>query len=276
MGGLFGTKLNSIVVNQADTLVISAFLGITVVAEYGNYYYIMNAVCGLIMIIFSSLTASVGNKIATDSTEACYHLFRKISFFNDWIVCMCSVCFICLYQPFMELWVGKELMLSSNFVILFVVYFFIYEIQRTILTFKDAAGLWFEDRFRPYVSMSINVIFNILLVQVIVIYGIVVSTIIAFMISLPWANKVLFKNLFRKKPIINIIYILKNAIVTILASVMAYLFSTRSTTGIIGILETLIISVVVSNIVFILFNIKNPIQKKLFFKMKSKVEEKIR
>ena len=271
MGGLFGTKLNSIVVNQADTLVISAFLGITVVAEYGNYYYIMNAVCGFIMIIFSSLTASVGNKIATDTTEACYQLFRKISFFNDWIVCICSTCFLCLYQPFMEIWGGKELMLSLKFVVLFVIYFYIYEIQRTILTFKDAAGLWYEDRFRPYVSMSINVVFNILLVQIIGIYGIVISTIIAFMISLPWANRVLFKNLFKKKPITNIVYILKNAAITITSCFISYLISTTNGVSIVGIVKILMISIVVSNIIFVLFNLRNPILNNIWFNVKNRM-----
>lgn len=274
MGGLFGTKLNSIVVNQADTLVISAFLGITVVAEYGNYYYIMNAVCGFIMIIFSSLTASVGNKIASDSLESCYQLFRKISFFNDWIVCVCSVCFVCLYQPFMKLWVGEDLMLSFEFVILFVVYFFIYEIQRTILTFKDAAGLWYEDRYRPYASMSINLIFNILLVQMVGIYGIVISTIIAFVISLPWANGVLFKNLFRMSPMVNIFYILKNAIVTIVSCVAAYMVSIQCSKGILGILEVLIICVIVSNLVFIVFNLNSPTLKSIVLEFRNRVKRR--
>ena len=69
LSGLFGTKLNSIVVHQADTHVISAFLGLTMVAQYGNYYYILNAVSGFVMIFFSSMTASIGNKITTDTKD---------------------------------------------------------------------------------------------------------------------------------------------------------------------------------------------------------------
>ena len=40
---LFGTKANSVVMHALDNVIISAFLGLTMVAKYGNYYYIMNS-----------------------------------------------------------------------------------------------------------------------------------------------------------------------------------------------------------------------------------------
>lgn len=270
MGGLFGTKLNSMVVHQADILVISAFIGINMVAEYGNYYYIMNAICGFIMIVFTSMTASVGNKIATDSIEENYILFKKMSFFNAWIIGFCSVCFVCLFQPFMKLWVGEAMMLDMLFVILFVVYFFIYEIQRTILTFKDAAGLWYEDRLRPYVSMCFNVASNIILVQIIGIYGIVLSTILAFCISLPWANHVLFKNLFHMNPWKSLLQILKNALITVVACVTTYALTQFCGDGIVGIIEIGFICLLVPNIIFAICNCKNPIFIQLIGSLKKR------
>lgn len=223
ISGLFGTKLNSVVVHQADTLVISSFLGLTVLAEYGNYYYIMNAVCGFIMVLFSSITAGVGNKLALDSLEENKKLFEQINFVNAWLVGIASTCFMCLYQPFMKLWVGKDLMLPTQFVVLFVCYFYIYEIQRTILTFKDAAGLWYEDRYRPYISMIFNVVSNLILVQFIGIYGIVLSTVLAFFISLPWANYVLFKYLFKESALANLVKMLKFAALSVIQITVAYI-----------------------------------------------------
>ena len=38
---LFTSKLGSVIVNSADTVVISAFLGLTMLAIYQNYYYIL-------------------------------------------------------------------------------------------------------------------------------------------------------------------------------------------------------------------------------------------
>ena len=249
--GLFGTKLNSIVVHQADTIVISSFLGLTSLAQYGNYYYILNAVSGFIMIIFNSMTASIGNKIALDSKEDVYKLFERINFVNNWIVGWCSICLLCIYQPFMELWVTKRLTLPVLMAVLMTIYFYIYQIQRTILVFKDAAGLWYEDRFRPYVSMIFNVVSNILLVQIIGIYGIVASTIIAFAISLPWCNHVVFTKLFCKSPFINIKGMLLNFGITTVIGVGTYFICYNLPVSIIGLLLRLCICVLIPNAIYI-------------------------
>lgn len=252
LSGLFGTKLNSIVVHSSDTIIVSAFLGLTMTAQYGNYYYIMNAVCGFIMVFYSSLTAGIGNKLVTDSLEENYTLFKNLSFINAWMVGWCSVCFLCLFEPFMELWVGEDLKLGILFVILLVVYFFIYEIQRTILTFKDAAGLWSKDKFRPYVSMVTNVTLNIVLVQFIGIYGIVASTIFAFMISLPWANRVLFKNLFRKNSIVNLLEILRYLLITAFVACITFALCSLVCDGFWGLIIRIAICIVLPNLLFAL------------------------
>lgn len=57
---LIGTKLNTVVLNAADNIVMSAFLGLTVIAIYGNYYYIMSSIIGFIGICYSAMTAGLG------------------------------------------------------------------------------------------------------------------------------------------------------------------------------------------------------------------------
>ncbi len=253
IGGLFGTKLNSIIVHSADMVVISAFLGLNVTAQYGNYYYVMNAVCGLVSIFFSSITASIGNKIVTDSIESTYALFKKINFMNSWLVGWFSVCFLCLYEPFMCIWVGQDNTLGIAFVFLFVLYFFIYEIQRAILTFKDAAGLWYEDRYRPYVSMVINLASNLILIKFIGIYGIVLSTVLTFMISLPWVNSLLFKKLFKKPAWNNLLNVLRLFVITVIAGGVTYFLCMQLGNSIVAFVGKVALCCVVPNIIFIIF-----------------------
>ena len=275
IGGLFGTRLNSLVIHQADIIVISTFIGLEMVAVYGNYYYIMNAVCEVIMVLFTSMIAGIGNKMAMDSVDQNYSLFRMITVFNEWIVNIASACFICLYQPFMIVWVGDKLLLDFNFVILLTLYFFVYEIQRTILAFKDAAGIWREDQVRPYVSMALNLSLNIILVKFVGIYGIVLSTILAFTVSLPWANSVLFNNYFKIKPSINIKTIIKSFCTTCISCLIAYLSCMFFAINIVGILIRLVIAIVASNIVFIAVNNNRSefitLKKYLYTLVKSKI-----
>ena len=137
-----------------------------------------------------------------------------------------------------------------------VLYFFVYQIQKTILTFKDAAGLWHVDKIRPYCSMIINVVSNIILVQYIGIYGIVISSILAFLISLPWANKVLFEHLFRMNAFSNIKRICKYFVLTVGICVAAYGCCMICADGISGLVQRLVICCLVPNILFVLMTFK--------------------
>ena len=77
---LFTAKLGGTITNSADTIVISAFLGLTTLAVYQNYYFIMNAVCGFITVLFSSITAGIGNSLVTETIEKNYKDFKVFSF----------------------------------------------------------------------------------------------------------------------------------------------------------------------------------------------------
>lgn len=104
---LFTSKIGAIIYDSADTIVISAFLGLTILAVYQNYFYILNAITGLITVVFSSCMAGIGNSIVIETKEKNYDDLNKFTFIICWGAGFCSVCLLCLYQPFMELWVGK-------------------------------------------------------------------------------------------------------------------------------------------------------------------------
>ena len=196
---LFTAKLGGVVVGSADTIVISAFLGLTTLAVYQNYYFIMNSICGFITVIFSAITAGIGNSLVTESSEKNYNDFKKFTFIICFILCICCCCFVGLYQPFMKLWVGKKFMLSFSFVILFCILFYCLELAMVWATVNDAAGLWHSDRFRPLIGACANLIMNIVLVQVIGLYGIILSTVFSYIfISMPWLIHNLFKFLYNE------------------------------------------------------------------------------
>ena len=212
--GLIGTKMNAIVLHSSDTIVISVFLGLKETAEYGNYYLIFNSLCSFLATFFTSMTASIGDKLVRDSLEENYTLFRHITFANNWLVACCSTFFVCLLEPVIGYIYGSDLCLGLGFSVIMGVYFYIYQIQKTVLTFKDAAGLWYSDRYRPYTVMAVNLVSNVILVNVIGIYGIVLSTILAFMISLPWLNRTLFRELFRRSSTGNLLLMASNGLLT--------------------------------------------------------------
>lgn len=196
---LFTAKLGAVVVGAADTIVISAFLGLTALAVYQNYYFVMNSICGFITVIFSAITAGIGNSLVTESAQKNYNDFKKFTFIICFILCICCSCFAALYQPFMKLWVGENYMLDFSYVILFNILFYCLELAMVWATVKDAAGLWHADRFRPLIGASANLILNIILVQFIGLYGIILSTVFSYIfISMPWLIHNLFKYLYKE------------------------------------------------------------------------------
>ena len=105
---LFTSKLGGVIVNSVDTIVISAFLGLTVLAIYQNYYFILTSIIGFVTIIFNSCIAGIGNSIIVETKEKNFNDLNKFTFIISWIGGFCTTCFLCLFQPFMDVWVKKE------------------------------------------------------------------------------------------------------------------------------------------------------------------------
>lgn len=195
---VFTSKLGGTILNSADTIVISSFLGLTSLAIYQNYYYIMSAVMAVFGIFFSSIVAGVGNSMVTDSREKNYRDYKKFSMVTFDLMGICTAEMLSLYQPFMKIWVGEELMLSNGIVILFCIYFVFVEYVQLAAVYKDAAGIWHEDRFRPLASGLANLTMNLAMVHTLGLYGIILSTILsAGLISTPWITHNLFTLIFK-------------------------------------------------------------------------------
>lgn len=197
---LFTSKLGGTIVNSADTIVISAFLGLKILAVYQNYYYILSALMGIIMILFSSVTAGSGNSMVIESREKNYQDFKKLSWLTYWIIGYVICGLTCLYQSLMKVWVGTELMLADEYVILLCIYFGGIMTVQLLSVYKNAAGIWHQDRYRPLISGLVNLILNIILVNVVGLYGIVLSTIISvYLVSIPWIVHNVFSFIFPGK-----------------------------------------------------------------------------
>lgn len=192
-------KVGNTVSTSLDSLVVSSFLGLSSVAIFGNYNYIVTTVMALIWIVYFSMTAGIGNRMNLLSVEENYNDFKALTSFNNFIMCWVTGCILFLYQPFMEIWAGKENMLDISAVLIFSIYFYIYQSRKIVLMYKDAAGLWREDQLKPLVGAAINFLLNFSLVQVIGISGVVIASIVSFLfVEIPWESRTLYKYYFGK------------------------------------------------------------------------------
>ena len=194
----FTAKFGGTVLSSVDTIIISAFLGLRVLAIYQNYYYVMYSVVGVFTIVFTAIRAGVGNSMVLDSIEKNYQDYRTLTFITFTLISFSSACMATMFQPFITIWMGKELLLPYSHVILFCLYFLAVEYVKLGSVYKDAAGIWHQDKFRPLISGLINLILNVLLVGKYGLYGIMAATIISEgLVSGPWITENLFKYVFR-------------------------------------------------------------------------------
>ena len=192
---LFTSKLSATVFDSADTLVISAFMGLAVLAVYQNYYFVITALRMMLVVLLNACMAGVGNKMVMESREANYRDLEKISLLFSWVLGVSCSMLLCVIQPFMEIWMGEENMLSVGLVFCFAVYYYSMGANKLINMFKDAAGIWRIDRWRPLTAALVNLGLNLATVQWLGLYGVLLSSVISIVvIQIPW----LFRNLFRE------------------------------------------------------------------------------
>ncbi|MGN0436150.1 MAG: lipopolysaccharide biosynthesis protein [Wujia sp.] len=251
---LFLTKLGAVIVSSADSIVISAFLGLSLLAIYNNYYYILTAAMSLVKVVFDSCMSGIGNSILTDTREKVYKDLNTLTFIVLWLVGVCAVCLLCLLQPTMKIWAGEDKLLGFNVIICFIVYFLVDQLNQLFLTYKDAAGIWHEDRFRPIVTALVNLLLNIVLVQFIGIYGVILSTVISVVcVGMPWIlynlSTTLFKRSLKGYTVRLLGYV---GVIGIVATITLLVCNCIPDGGILLLLVKAAICVIVSNILFLL------------------------
>ncbi len=249
---LFLYRIGTVVLVSVDSMVVSAYLGLHVLGRYSSYSYIINALTGFIIIIFNSMLAGIGNSIATESVDKNREDFYMIFFCHRWLMGWMTATLLCLFEPFMKLWIGEKELFPMGITICFVAYFFFMQIGNVINVYRDAGGLWEYDKWRPLVAAVFNLVLNLTFVSLIGMYAIILSTIAAILvIIIPWATYITYKNYF-KHGIKDYILMMSEGIV-FTASVSAisyYACSKIGLEGIAGLLVKLIVASILSNILF--------------------------
>ena len=196
---LFLVKISTVLMNSADIIVISAVMGLNILAVYQNYYFVLTTVITFVEVLFDSAIAGIGNSLVTESKEKNYTDFQMMTFIIAWVAGCCACCMLCLYQPFMCIWVGEDLLLPFGMVILFVFRFIIMELSRIISVYKDAAGMWHKDRFRPFITALLNLLLNILTIKEFGLYGVLFSSVmVTLAVDFPWLLHNIFSLLFSR------------------------------------------------------------------------------
>ncbi len=257
VGALFGHQVAFTVVNSADNIIISALLGLNKLAVYNNYFYIFQALNGLLVIMFQSIQAGIGNSILLDDKEEVMRFFKKFRFMIFFIVGFCTSCLMNIYQPFMMVWMGKKLMLPDISTVCFAAAFYITQTRKVITTYKNAAGMWKADFLKPFVVIAVDIIIDFLLIKKVGSTGAVIATAISMgLIAVPWECMVLFKKLFKTGLMEHLLFVLRQTIITAFACAVCFV-SCRAVTVQSAYVSLILCAAITSVLSFLIISVLN-------------------
>ena len=198
VGGLALSKVRGDSRHMIDGLCITVFVGLTMTAIYSNYFLIQSAVISLFGIIGASMVASVGNSIVTENVEKNYRDMRRFNFMYMLLAGWAVSCMLCLYQPFVQLWVGPDLMLGMAEVVALCFYFYLLMAGNMRWIYFQGAGLWWKARYIVIAEIIANIVLNMLLGKYWGVLGIILATLIPlFFINFIGEAWILFKKYFQ-------------------------------------------------------------------------------
>ncbi len=267
--GLMVIKIAAVSRNALDSIIVSAFLGLQAVAMYNNYYYIINALSSILLVLMNAIAAGVGNSVAVESKNKNLEDMRNINFLYMTISGFCLACLVSMYQPFMKIWVGDKFLFSEMIMILFSLYFILQKIGDVQAQYFDAAGLWWYGKWRGVIEAGFNLVLNIMLGYYFGVIGIVLATIITIVfINFPLSTYYTFKFYFKQSMLPFILEQVTITVKIIFCSGICYFVVEFLPRGIsiwqqlvIMILRGLI-AIVIYFILFIMLNLKNKRFKK--------------
>jgi O-antigen/teichoic acid export membrane protein len=185
---LFFNKLGDAAVLGTDFLIISAFIGIEAVGIYSNYTLIVGTIAAFCNLFIIGADASIGNAIATLTKKEVYVVFRKMAFLIFCIGGLSVVCLLNLLNPFIELWAGKDYLLSNSVVYVIAANFFFMQNRLLVKTFKINAGIFRPDMYKPLIEIAFNLSLSIFLAHKYGVLGVLIGTLANTFIVCIWVE----------------------------------------------------------------------------------------
>lgn len=198
---IFLYKVSSLMLTATDNTIISILIGTVVVGYYSNYLMITNKVVAIVQIIFTSLTASIGNLVIKEKSEKRYEIFKAAQSVSFIICGIIVTCFSVLINDFINIWLGKEFIFNYGVVLAISFNMYLSCVLQPLWTYREATGLYVKTKYVMLIAAVVNLILSIILGKILGIGGILVASAIARLSTYFWYEPLLLFREYFEKPV---------------------------------------------------------------------------
>ena len=226
LSSLIVHKVNGLIGSNIDSLIISSMLGLSSVAIYSTYNYIINMLKNILGKISSSMIALVGNSLV-NNRDGMYNLYMEFNSMLFYVAIVVCTPLIFAIDSFIDIFYEGKIETSFAIAISFSMILFTFIVKMATTLFVSSGGLYKETRHCAITDTIVNLVLSLTLVQIIGIPGVLVATAVAVIIAeYILKTRVVHKHIFRKSPRYYFINNIKFVIIFIIDLLIGY-FLTR-------------------------------------------------
>ena len=221
---VFLYKLAGSLLNGTSNTLISIICGTIYVGYYSNYNTIILNINAFIVIIFASLTSSIGNLIVKEDKQKRYSIFRMMQMASFTIATFCIVCLYHLTNDFIVLWLHtSEYLLDDFSLVAILINFYLAITLQPLWSYREATGLYRKTRYIMVLAAIVNLVVAIFLGRLFGLGGIIFASFIAKMTTYVWFEpKLLFNEYFEKSVLSYYVEHIVNALLTLICIVLSH------------------------------------------------------
>lgn len=182
LNSLIFHKVNGLISSNIDTVIISSVLGLTSVAIYSAYSYIITMMKNILGKLSSSMTAIIGNSLVKDK-ERMYEIYMEFNSMLFYVAIIVCVPLIIAFNGFIDIFYEGEIATQFLIALSFSLILFVFIIKQGTVMFVSAGGLYKETKHCAIVDTCINLTLSLTLVHFIGISGVLFATAIAVFVA---------------------------------------------------------------------------------------------
>ncbi len=217
-------KVGGVLLNNTDNILITVIVGIIAVGYYSNYMMLVSLVMGILELVFSSLSGSIGNLNASTDKEQSKRIYDIVSFCGFWLYTFCAISLFVLLDDVVCLWIGPERVLGQIVSLALALNLFVVGLLQGTMAFRNTTGLFRKTKYIILITAVLNILLSIGMGHLWGIAGIVFATSIARLLTNFWYEPlVLHRDIFQSGVKEYFLKILKYILVALLVGALTYI-----------------------------------------------------